>query len=103
MTARETVLVVEQLSAAFHMAVMQLEDLCACAPAFELLSFPEARRRSCVVVRSPAEGLLVVLGDPYDGALQDWLEVRGSEPGACSVPCSRTVGWSESPKGSCRA
>jgi integrase len=36
-------------------------------------------------------------------ALQDWLQVRGNDPGLSSAPCSRTDGWSANRTGGCRA
>src|SRR5690349_156316 len=48
----------------------------ACSPAFDLVPFADAVRRSCVTLRSPCGSLFAVLGNPLDAAAQDFLEER---------------------------
>ncbi|MEP7294941.1 MAG: GspE/PulE family protein [Burkholderiales bacterium] len=46
-------------------------------PDFELISFADCQRRHCVVGRFPeGQGLTVVLVDPTDARLRQWLELR---------------------------
>ena len=46
-------------------------------PDFELVSFADCQRRHCVVGRFPEElGLTVVLVDPTDARLRQWIELR---------------------------
>jgi general secretion pathway protein E len=55
-------------------------ELCALAPAFDVVPFVEASRRRCVAVRAGENELQIVLGDPYDTDVHDWLETRIDEP-----------------------
>ena len=49
-------------------------------PDFALVSFAECQRRGCLVGRIGAEaGLTVVLADPTDTRLRQWLEVRSAQ------------------------
>ncbi|MFY9316396.1 MAG: GspE/PulE family protein [Burkholderiales bacterium] len=68
------------LADAFRLPSMRLEGLRQSAPAFDLVPYAEALRRRCVVVRTTQGDLCAVLGDPYDGATQDWLENRIRQP-----------------------
>ena len=54
-------------------------ELTGFEPAFNLLSSADATRRNCVLVNC-AEGLLVIIADPFDSDLRAWLEVRVSAP-----------------------
>ncbi len=69
---------VQRLAETLRMAPASLEDLRGAAPAFDLIPYAEASRRSCVALRAEA-GLTVVLGDPYDLDSQDWIEARVQE------------------------
>jgi len=62
-----------RLGATFRMPVFSLQDLRAGTPAFALVPYAEAVRRGCLALRT-AEGLAIALDDPYDSALQDWVE-----------------------------
>jgi general secretion pathway protein E len=71
---------IAELSAKLHMPALSLEQMCAEAPAFDLLPYGEAARRGCVALRN-SDGLVsVVLGDPFDLDTQDWLEERLGAP-----------------------
>jgi general secretion pathway protein E len=50
------------------------------SPAFELIPYAEASRRSCIALRAPDGALSVVLGDPYNLDAQDWIEERLHTP-----------------------
>jgi general secretion pathway protein E len=54
--------------------VLTFAAMRVCVPAFDLLPYAEALRRQCVLLRAGDGALLAVLGDPYDGAAQDWIE-----------------------------
>jgi len=66
--------VLGHLSEAFRMPTLRLDEMRACSPAFDLIPYAEAVRRSCAALRSPEGDVLAALADPYDGATQDWLE-----------------------------
>ena len=65
-----------RLSLALRMPAASLQDLRAEQPAFDLLPYAEASRRSCVALRRADGALSVALGDPYDLDTQEWLEAR---------------------------
>lgn len=71
---------VRHLADTFRIPALSLEDMRAAAPAFDLAPYAESLRRKCLVLRAPSGELLAVLGDPYDGATQDWLEERIRQP-----------------------
>ncbi len=50
-------------------------DLQRLSPAFDLLAPAEAANRHCIVVHD-GEGLLAVMGNPFDETLRPWLEAR---------------------------
>ncbi|MCW5620287.1 MAG: type II/IV secretion system protein [Burkholderiales bacterium] len=58
-------------------SMAQMNDL---APAFDLLPYTEALARGCVLLRSPAQGLVLVFGDPFNAALRPWAEERIAHP-----------------------
>jgi general secretion pathway protein E len=67
---------VQRLARTLRMPAANLEDLRAETPAFDLIPYAEASRRSCVALRSADGAISVVLGDPYDLDSQDWIEAR---------------------------
>ncbi len=71
---------IAELSAKLHMPALSLEQMCAEAPAFDLLPYAEAARRGCVALRNGDGVVSVVLGDPFDLDTQDWLEERLQAP-----------------------
>lgn len=64
-------------AAYFGVIAFDMTALRAMQPDFGLISFVECQRRTCVVcpVNNEAE-LIVVLSDPMDARLRQWLEVR---------------------------
>ncbi len=64
------------LAETLHMPPASLEELRRETPAFDLVSYADASRRSCVALRDAAGEVSVVLGDPYDLDAQDWIEAR---------------------------
>lgn len=70
----------KHLEDSFRLPPLRLEDMRSASPAFDLVPFAEGLRRKCLALRAEKGDLLVVLGDPYDAATQDWLEDRIREP-----------------------
>jgi general secretion pathway protein E len=71
---------IAELSAKLHMPALSLDEMCAEAPAFDLLPYADAARRGCVALRNAHGVVSVVLGDPFDLDTQDWLEERLHAP-----------------------
>ena len=71
-----------RLGLTLHYPVLDMEGLYRLVPAFELLPFPEAVQRNCFVARD-GNALVCVVADPFDLALQAWIETRGSPIAWC--------------------
>ncbi|HEX6006266.1 MAG TPA: hypothetical protein VFZ14_19910, partial [Burkholderiales bacterium] len=71
---------VARLGVTLQLPAVALDDMRALAPAFDLVPYAEASRRSCIALRAADGALSVVLGDPYDTDVQDWLEARIDDP-----------------------
>jgi general secretion pathway protein E len=83
---------VMRLANSVRLPAVTLEEMRAAKPAFDVIPYSEASRRGCVALRSSldesdgggdagsVEGLLLVLGDPYDADVQAWLEERIDAP-----------------------
>ena len=61
------------LAATFGMNCMLLEDLARATPDFERMPFAEASRRGAVCVQIEDGGLSLVLADPFDRELREWV------------------------------
>ena len=70
---------VRRLAETLRMPAASLEDLRQETPAFDLIPYADAARRSCVALRDAEGDVSVVLGDPYDLDAQDWIEARLGE------------------------
>ena len=68
---------IAELSARLRMPCIELGEQ---APAFDLVSYAEAARRSCVAVRDADGCISVVLGDPFDHDTQDRIDERLAKP-----------------------
>jgi general secretion pathway protein E len=66
-------------------------ELAGFEPAFNLLSSADATRRNCVLVNG-ADGLLVIIADPFDSDLRAWLEVRVSAPLGWAIAARADIG-----------
>jgi len=66
--------VLGHLSEAFRMPTLRLDEMRTYSPAFDLIPYAEAVRRSCAALRSPEGDVFAALADPYDSSTQDWLE-----------------------------
>jgi general secretion pathway protein E len=71
---------VSRLGATMHMAVIRMEELRNCPPAFELLPFNECAQKSCALVRDERGGLLLVADDPFSAELEVWAAERLEAP-----------------------
>ncbi len=78
--AAEPEALLQHLAATFRIPALRLDEMRACAPAFDLVPYSEALRHKCVVLRASGDALLALIGDPYDSAAQDWLEERIRSP-----------------------
>lgn len=70
----------QRLGATLALPVLSLSDLNTLEPDYEALSFSEATKRACLVLRHLQDGqdaqVLVALSDPFDTRLQTWLEAK---------------------------
>jgi general secretion pathway protein E len=64
------------LADALGYGAARMADLNRAAPAFDLLPYPEAARRACVLVRREDDSLALVFGDPLAPDLHAWAEER---------------------------
>jgi general secretion pathway protein E len=71
---------VARLALTLRLPAVALDDMRAETPAFDLMPYAEASRRSCLALWAPDGTLSVVLGDPYDLDAQDWVEDRLHAP-----------------------
>jgi general secretion pathway protein E len=71
---------VQALAATFHYPVATMADLHRMTPAFDVLPFAEALERACLALRDEYAALTLIMGDPFDVALQAWAEQRVASP-----------------------
>ena len=76
---------VERLSEMLSLAGIALDEMRDAQPAFDVIPYADALRRGCVALRASegargGEHLIIVLGNPYDLDIQDWIEERLREP-----------------------
>ncbi|HQC29704.1 MAG TPA: GspE/PulE family protein [Methylotenera sp.] len=64
-----------QLGRLFSYPVLSMLDLHTFTAAFEKISYPEAAKRNCLIVRNTDQTLLLVLADPFDKACMAWASV----------------------------
>lgn len=65
---------VTQLAEQFHYPVFNMQQLNILQPAFEVLSYQESVKRSCMVVRDDAGEILLLFSDPFDSAMRAWAQ-----------------------------
>lgn len=63
-----------RLGKTLHYPVLDMNSLRELAPLFEVLPFAECMRRNALAVRNAQGKMLVVIADPFDSALQAWLQ-----------------------------
>jgi len=71
---------VERLSEMLSLAGIALDEMRDAQPAFDVVPYADALRRGCVALRDRAGTVQVVLANPYDLDIQDWIEERVREP-----------------------
>ena len=65
----------ELMGATMDIAVVDLAEMAALHPAFDLLPYREAAQRGCLALRT-ADTWFVVVPDPFDETLQAWCHAR---------------------------
>ncbi len=73
-------LFIARLGASFRFEPLSMTELRDLAPAFDVISYPEAMQRHCLTARDMQGMLLVVLDDPLGADLQSWVEEKIAEP-----------------------
>ncbi|MEY4560781.1 MAG: hypothetical protein RLZZ618_58 [Pseudomonadota bacterium] len=68
--------VLQVMAKDFGLRVLEVADMLALAPAFDLLPLAQAQSLHAVVLRQADNTLLLVLGDPYDGDAQACLSAK---------------------------
>jgi general secretion pathway protein E len=81
----EAEVVVAALSSTLGWKSLMMADLHGMAPRFDLLPFPEAVRRECLVLSAVNAGITLVFADPFDTATRAWLEDRIEESFDCAL------------------
>ncbi|HLP97440.1 MAG TPA: GspE/PulE family protein [Sideroxyarcus sp.] len=71
---------VDALGRLFHYPVYGMDVLNSLRPAFDALPFTEAQERGCIALRGRDGRLLLIMGDPFNAALQSWAEQRIDAP-----------------------
>jgi len=74
-----------RLAATAHIPLLSMDELHALLPAFDLLPYGEALQRECLLMRgapgdAEADGLLLVMADPFNTDLMAWAEERVRQP-----------------------
>jgi general secretion pathway protein E len=69
-----------ELADLFALDTISYDELVQCSPVFELLSFSEAMRRHCVLVRNAQEQLLLVYANVFDESLPAWVVEQARQP-----------------------
>ena len=67
---------IRMLGNTLHYPVLDMAGLRVLEPAFDLLSYDEAARRSCVAARSGAGDLLLLFDDPFAPELESWANEK---------------------------
>jgi len=65
---------VAQLASQFHFLSLLMGQLHALKPEFDVVGYPEAVRRGCVIVQDEAGATLFLLSDPFDQGLRAWAQ-----------------------------
>jgi general secretion pathway protein E len=65
---------VAELADLFMFSALDMADFVVMQADFSRITFPDAHRRGCVLFRRADGEVLVVLSDPFDGHLMEWVE-----------------------------
>ncbi|MFT3735763.1 MAG: GspE/PulE family protein [Rhodocyclaceae bacterium] len=68
------------LARLLHMPFVEARTLIDSAPALDVLGFEESLRRECLAVTSAAGQLQIIIVNPFNAALVDWLGHRVQRP-----------------------
>src|SRR4030067_1924142 len=63
---------VTQLAAQFHFPALAMVQLHSLDPTFDVVSYPEAVKRGCMIVQDGADTALFLFSDPFDQGLRAW-------------------------------
>jgi general secretion pathway protein E len=63
-----------QLAAKFHFPALDMVQLHALQPDFDMVSYPEAVKRGCVAAQDGADATLFLFSDPFDQGLRAWAQ-----------------------------
>jgi general secretion pathway protein E len=78
-----------RLAAHFRLRAVDMAALRHLRPDFDLVSFADSQRRGCVVGRIADGDLVVVVADPTDARLRQWLDSRASlRPAQRAMACA---------------
>jgi general secretion pathway protein E len=69
---------VERLAKTFDFRPIGLHEMLACEPAFDVVSYADAARRECAAIKDKQGRLYIVLSNPYDADLQNWIENKAA-------------------------
>ena len=69
----------QALGGMLHYRVLNMAQVRALSPAFDLLSYDEAARRSCVAAREADGALVLLFDDPFASELENWANEIISE------------------------
>ena len=69
----------QEIGDALHYPVFDMHELNRYSPAFDLLSFADVAKRECMVLRDQSGNLAAIFCDPFNAALQEWLEAKTSK------------------------
>ncbi len=65
-----------RLGVTAHLIVVDMSQMHALKPAFDLLPYSDALQRECLLFRGESETLLMVVADPFNMGLRDWAQER---------------------------
>jgi len=74
-----------RLAATFHYPALSMRELDALEPAFDIVSYAEASRRSCIALRGANEGVTLAFADPFSPETLAWAAQRINRPFACAL------------------
>lgn len=75
----------DNLATLFSMPVMAYTELSHCTGLFDIISFSEAIRRHCVLVRDEQDIMILVLSNIFDEGLQAWAVEQVKSPFAMKL------------------
>jgi len=64
---------IKALGDMLHYRILAMDQMRALTPAFDLLPYDEAARRSCVAAREGGSGLILLFDDPFAPELENWV------------------------------